>query len=60
MEKVRSVLGTMPPAQRNALEMAYFEGLSHTEISAKTGEPLGTVKTRIRAGLLALRKAFAA
>lgn len=60
MEKVRSVLGTMPPAQRNALEMAYFEGLSHTEIAAKTGEPLGTVKTRIRAGLLALRKAFEA
>jgi len=50
----------MPAAQRQALEMAYFEGLSHSEISAKTGEPLGTIKTRIRAGLLALRKAFAA
>jgi RNA polymerase sigma-70 factor (ECF subfamily) len=59
MEKVRGTLGAMPPAQRTALEMAYFEGLSHTEISAKTGEPLGTIKTRIRAGLLALRKAFA-
>lgn len=59
MEKVRGTLGAMPPAQRAALEMAYFEGLSHTEISAKTGEPLGTIKTRIRAGLLALRKAFA-
>jgi RNA polymerase sigma-70 factor (ECF subfamily) len=47
------------PAQRSALEMAYFEGLSHSEISAKTGEPLGTIKTRIRSGLLALRKAFA-
>jgi RNA polymerase sigma-70 factor, ECF subfamily len=58
MEKVRGTLGTMPPAQRTALEMAYFEGLSHTEISAKTGEPLGTIKTRIRAGLLSLRKAF--
>ncbi len=58
MEKVRGALGAMPSAQRSALEMAYFEGLTHTEISAKTGEPLGTIKTRIRAGLLALRKAF--
>ena len=57
-QKVRSLLGAMPAAQRNALEMAYFEGLTHTEIAAKTGEPLGTIKTRIRAGLAALRKAF--
>ena len=58
MTKVRTVLGGMPAQQRSALEMAYFEGLSHSEISAKTGEPLGTVKTRIRTGLLTLRKAF--
>jgi RNA polymerase sigma-70 factor, ECF subfamily len=57
-EKVRSVLGAMPAAQRSALEMAYFEGMSHSEIAAKSGEPLGTIKTRIRAGLMALRKAF--
>jgi RNA polymerase sigma-70 factor, ECF subfamily len=57
-EKVRSLLGGMPVAQRAALEMAYFEGMTHTEIAAKTGEPLGTIKTRIRAGLTALRKAF--
>ena len=56
MSKVRNALGEMPPPQRKALEMAYFEGLTHTEIAAKTGEPLGTVKTRIRSGLLALRK----
>jgi len=57
-EKVRGVLGGMSPAQRSALEMAYWEGMSHSEIADKTGEPLGTVKTRIRAGLIALRKAF--
>ncbi len=60
MEKVRGALGTMPAAQRSALEMAYFEGLTHIEIAAKTGEPLGTIKTRIRSGLLALRKTFVA
>ena len=57
-EKVRGVLGAMPSAQRTALEMAYFEGMSHSEIASKTGEPLGTIKTRIRAGLMMLRKAF--
>jgi len=59
-EKVRSLLGGMPAAQRTPLEMAYFEGLTHSEIASKTGEPLGTIKTRIRAGLAALRKAFQA
>jgi RNA polymerase sigma-70 factor (ECF subfamily) len=57
-EKVRGVLGAMPAPQRSALEMAYFEGMTHREIAARTGEPLGTIKTRIRAGLMALRKAF--
>jgi RNA polymerase sigma-70 factor, ECF subfamily len=56
--RVRSVLQQMPAAQRNALEMAYFEGYSHSEISEKTGEPLGTIKTRIRNGLMLLRKAL--
>ena len=58
LEKIRSALGSIPSPQRSALEMAFFEGLTHTEIAAKTGEPLGTIKTRIRAGLLTLRKAF--
>jgi RNA polymerase sigma-70 factor, ECF subfamily len=57
IEKIRGALGSMPPPQRSALEMSFFEGLTHSEIAAKTGEPLGTIKTRIRAGLLALRKA---
>jgi RNA polymerase sigma-70 factor, ECF subfamily len=60
MEKVRVALQAMPPSQRSALELAYFEGLSHSEIAAKTGEPLGTIKTRIRTGLLSLRKVMAA
>ena len=58
-EKVRGALGAMPPAQRSALEMAYFQGLSHSEIASKTGEPLGTIKTRIRTGLQHLRAKFA-
>ena len=58
LEKIRSALTSMPSTQRSALEMAFFEGLTHTEIAAKTGEPLGTIKTRIRAGLVILRKAF--
>jgi RNA polymerase sigma-70 factor (ECF subfamily) len=57
-EKVRGVVGAMTPAQRSALEMAYWEGMSHSEIAEKTGEPLGTIKTRIRAGLISLRRAF--
>jgi RNA polymerase sigma-70 factor (ECF subfamily) len=60
MEKVRGALQEMPSQQRSALEMAYFEGLTHTEIAEKTGDPLGTVKTRIRTGLLLLRKVLAA
>ena len=59
MDKVRSALDSMPKEQRSALEMAYFEGLTHAEIAQKTGEPLGTIKTRIRTGLISLRKVFA-
>lgn len=58
--KIRSTLEQMPASQRSALEMAYFEGYSHSEISEKTGEPLGTIKTRIRSGLMLLRKAVEA
>ncbi len=59
MDKVRGAMEAMPAPQRSALEMAYFEGLTHSEIAGKTGEPLGTIKTRIRTGLLALRKVLA-
>lgn len=60
MDRVRGALQTMPVPQRSALEMAYFEGLTHNEIAEKTGEPLGTIKTRIRTGLLSLRRVLAA
>jgi RNA polymerase sigma-70 factor (ECF subfamily) len=60
MEKVRSILASLPPEQRKSLELAYFEGLTHTEIAGRTGDPLGTVKTRIRQALISLRKAFGA
>jgi RNA polymerase sigma-70 factor (ECF subfamily) len=58
MEKVQRALAELPSEQRKSLELAYFEGLSHTEIASRTGDPLGTVKTRIRQALITLRKAF--
>jgi RNA polymerase sigma-70 factor (ECF subfamily) len=60
LDKVRAVLVQLPAEQQGPLELAYFQGLSHTEIAAKTGSPLGTVKTRIRAGLTTIRKAMGA
>ena len=54
--RVRQSLASMPAEQRSALELAYFKGMTHSEIAAKTNQPLGTVKTRIRAALQALRK----
>jgi RNA polymerase sigma-70 factor (ECF subfamily) len=56
LDKVKTVMGTLPDGQREALECAYFEGMSHTEIAEKTGQPLGTVKTRIRSAMEALKK----
>lgn len=59
IEKVRGELNGMNPEQRQAMELAFFQGLTHTEIAEKTGEPLGTIKTRIRSGLQQLRAKFA-
>jgi RNA polymerase sigma-70 factor, ECF subfamily len=60
MEKVRGVLKDLPMEQQNSVELAFFEGLTHSEIAARTGDPLGTVKTRIRSALITLRKAITA
>lgn len=58
MEHARGAIQQLPPAQRKTLEMAFFDGLTHSEIAEMTGDPLGTVKTRIRGALLSLRKAL--
>jgi len=60
MEKARGVIHLLPMEQRKTLEMAFFDGLTHSEIAEMTGDPLGTVKTRIRSALTTLRKAFKA
>jgi len=60
IEKVQKVLKDLPEEQQRSMELAFFEGLSHSEIAEKTGDPLGTVKTRIRLALITLRKAFSA
>ncbi len=60
MEKVREVLKGLPLEQQKSVELAFFEGLTHVEIAAMTGDPLGTVKTRIRAALISVRKAMQA
>src|SRR5271168_668894 len=56
MDQVRVAVDTLPSEQQSPLHMAYFEGLTHTEISERTGTPLGTVKTRIRTALATVRK----
>jgi RNA polymerase sigma-70 factor, ECF subfamily len=60
IEKVQNILKGLPVEQQRSMELAFFEGLSHSEIAEKTGDPLGTVKTRIRLALITLRKAFQA
>ncbi len=52
---VRDALSALPNAQKRLIELAYFEGLTHSELAEQTGESLGTVKSRIRLGLKKLR-----
>ena len=58
MRRARASIQQLPREQRKTLEMAFFDGLTHSEIAEMTGDPLGTVKTRIRTALLSVRKAF--
>jgi RNA polymerase sigma-70 factor, ECF subfamily len=54
--RVRSIVSKLPAEQREAIEMAFFNDLTHQEIAAALGQPLGTIKARIRRGLLKLRE----
>jgi RNA polymerase sigma-70 factor (ECF subfamily) len=54
--KIRSALASLPQAQQEAIELAYYEGLSHMEIAQRLNQPLGTVKTRIKLGMSKLRE----
>jgi RNA polymerase sigma-70 factor (ECF subfamily) len=55
-KRVRALMASLNPQQKRAIELAYFEGLTHTEIAAALKEPLGTVKSWIRNGLLRLKE----
>jgi RNA polymerase sigma-70 factor, ECF subfamily len=56
---VREAMNLLTPEQRQVIELAYYSGLSHSEIAEKLKQPLGTVKTRTRLGMMKLREALA-
>jgi RNA polymerase sigma-70 factor (ECF subfamily) len=53
---VSAALAQLPKEQRQAVELAYFEGMTQSEIAVRTGTPLGTVKTRVRTAMQSLRQ----
>jgi RNA polymerase sigma-70 factor (ECF subfamily) len=57
-KRVQLALEALSPPQRRAIELAYFEGLSQSEIAALLQEPLGTIKTRVRLGMQKLRESL--
>jgi RNA polymerase sigma-70 factor (ECF subfamily) len=54
--RIATALNSLPLEQRELVQLAFFDGLSHSELAEKLGQPLGTVKTRIRSGILKLRE----
>ena len=56
--RLKEALDTLPLLQRVPIELAFFEGLTHTEVAERLEVPLGTIKTRIRLGLMKMKDAF--
>lgn len=59
VDRIRAAMTRMPETQRTLVELAFFEGLTHSELAQRTGDPLGTIKGRLRAAIAGLRKELA-